>query len=95
MKIRKAFSFFKHFLDKRIKENVEQSQNERFYKKIKKKLRKFNKNYIQELHFGTLVIALYSFCGNKKMKHGFLWKHLFQKKQQYGGSKIPQGNKRL
>ena len=38
----------------------------------------------RELHFGTLLLALYFYCADK-VKCGPLSKHLFQIKQQHGG----------
>ena len=38
---------------------------------------------IQELYIGTLVLALYCYCGDN-VKNGLPSKHSFQRKQQYG-----------
>ena len=54
-------------------------------------LRKFIKyKYgIRLLHFGTLVLARYCYCGDN-VKYGLFSKRLFQSKQEYDGCKYLQ-----
>ena len=55
-------------------------------KRNQKKFRKFSNYNLQQLYFGTLILALHCDCGDN-IKHGFLSKHLPHSKQQHCGGK--------
>ena len=62
--------------------------------KYKSSLKKLTSMIYENFILETLLLALHCYCGDKK-KHRFLSNHLFQRKQEYGGWKEPQGNDKL
>ena len=50
---------------------------------------------MRELHIGTLVLALYCYCGDKNYNTNFFRITCFKKKQQHAGRKETQGNDKV